>query len=219
MQFNDNGSFLAIGEREVIVLEGRPPFRIHCEISNMPKHESKVSQFRYRITALSWSPSGSFLAIAGSDGVCLVVETKSFALVHQIQRTNSIASMAWQQNFLAVSDDACRVALVKAGNSTNDSISDHDDYSSTASSSKLYSAGATDWVLRDDAFRDLEDVDQHVLPQDIKSQSNITALAFSRRRNSSYLAFAADDCSLTIMTTRDWKAVFQSKSIFKWDFL
>ena len=212
LQFNSTGSYLAIGERDVIILEGKPPFKIHCEISNTPS-ESKVSQFRYRITALSWSPSGSFLAIAGSDGACLVVETKTFALVHQVQRTESIASLAWQQHILALSDDACSVALVKAGTNLNGRNPDHvDDYSSAASSSNVFSTADTDWVLRDDAFRDLDDVDPPVLPQDIKSQSNITALAFSKRRNSSYLAYAADDCSLTVMTTRDWKVVFQSKS-------
>ena len=213
LQFNSTGTYLAVGERDVVILEGRPPFKVHCEISNTPS-ESKVSQFRYRITALSWSPSGAFLAVAGSDGGCLVVETKSFALVHQVQRTESIASLAWQQQVLALCDDACSVALVKAGTNLNGMSSDPvDDYSSAASSSNVHSTVDTDWVLRDDTFRDLEDMDPQALPQEIKSQSNITAVAFSQRRVSSYLAYAADDCSLTVMTTRDWKVIFQSECI------
>jgi WD40 repeat protein len=211
LKFNIDGSYLAMGEREVIILEGKPPFRIHCEISNTP-NDSKVSQFRYRITSLCWSSSGSFLAIAGSDGACLVVETKGFALVHQIQRTESINALSWEQQYLAVSDDSCTVALIKAGTELAAS-SQMDDYSSAASSTNFTSAASADWVLRDDAFRDVEDVAPSRLPRDVKSQSNITAVAFSRRRTSSYLAYAADDCSLSILTTRDWKVVFQSKSI------
>ena len=217
LQFNKSGSYLAIGDRDVVILEGTPPFKVHCEISNAP-NDSSVSQFRYRITSLCWSPSGSFLAVAGSDGVCLVVETKGYALVHQVQRTESINALAWGQHqssngdvrqYLVVSDDAYNVALIKAGTTTQGA--DHlDDHSSTASSSHFSTATSTDWVLRDDAFRDVEDARPPVLPEEIKSQANVTAVAFSRRKNSSYLAYAADDCSLTIMTTRDWKAVFVS---------
>lgn len=211
LKFNSDGSFLAMGERDVIILEGKPPFRVHCEISNTP-NDSKVSQFRYRITSLCWNSSGSFLAIAGSDGACLVVETKGFALVHQIQRTESINALSWGQQYLAVSDESRNVALVKAGIDMAE-LSQMDDYSSAASSSHFSSSTTNDWVLREDAFRDVEDVAPSGLPQDVKSQSNITAVAFSRRRTSSYLAYAADDCSLSIMTTRDWKVVFQSKSM------
>jgi WD40 repeat protein len=190
LQFNNSGSFLAIGDRDVVILEGTPPFKTHCEISNAP-NDSNISQFRYRITSLCWSPSGSFLAVAGSDGVCLVVETKGYALVHQIERTDSIHALAWGQHrslngntrqYLAVSDDACNVALIKTGTSSQGA--DHtDDHSSAASSSHVSSSANTDWVLRDDAFCDVEDVATPFLPEEIKSQANITAVAFSRRKN------------------------------------
>jgi WD40 repeat protein len=209
LQYNDDGSYLALGEREVVIMEGKPPFKIHCEISHTP-NDSSVSQFRYRITSLHWSPSGSFLAIAGSDGACLVVETKGFALVHQVRRTDSVIALAWDERYLAMSDDSCSVALIRAGTDATSS-DQNDDFSSAASSSHLSNATSVDWVLRDDAFRDLEDADLQLIPREVRSQRNVTAVAFSRRKTSSYLAYAADDCSLTIMTTRDWKAVFQSK--------
>lgn len=210
LQFSRGGSYLAMGEREVVILEGKPPFRVHCEISNTP-NDTKVSQFRYRIAALCWSPSDSFLAIAGSDGVCLVVETKGFALVHQIERKESINALSWIEQVLVVSDESKGVALVKAGIDVGEP-SQMDDYSFAASSSHLSASTSNDWVLQDDAFRDIEDSASTGLPQDVKSQSNITAVAFSKKGFSSYLAYAADDCSLSIMTTRDWKVVFQSKS-------
>lgn len=209
LRYNSDGTYVAMGERDVVILEGKPPFRIHCEISNTP-NDSKVTQFRYRITSLCWSSSGSFLAVAGSDGTCLVVETKGFALVHQIQRKESIEALSWTQQFLVISDESNNVALVKAGAEVGET-SQMDDYSSAASSSHFSSATNSDWVLQDDAFRDIEDCSSSGLPQDVKSQSNITAVAFSQRKTSSYLAYAADDCSLTILTTRDWKVVFQSK--------
>jgi WD40 repeat protein len=217
LQFNRDGSYLAIGERDVVILEGKPPFKIHCEISNTPK-DSAVSQFRYRITSLCWSPSGAYLAIAGSDGACLVVETKGYALVHQIQRPQSITALAWGQQrglnneirrYLAISDEDCNVALIKAGVESH-TIEHADDYSSVASSSHFSSPTTTEWVLRDDAFRDVEDAEPPRFPQESKSRAKIMTVAFSRRKNSSYLAYAADDCSLTIVTTRDWKAVFVS---------
>jgi WD40 repeat protein len=209
LKFNIDGSYLAMGERDVVILEGIPPFRIHCEISNTP-FDSRVPQTRYKITSLCWSSSGSFLAIAGSDGVCLVVETKGFAVVHQIQRPESINALSWESQYLAVSDDSCKVALIKAGTDLADS-SQMDDYSLASSSSHFCSETSTDWVLREDAFRDVEDVAPAKLPREVKSQARITTVAFSRRRTSTYFAYAADDCSLSIMTTRDWKVVYQSK--------
>ncbi|KAG7357125.1 anaphase-promoting complex subunit 11 RING-H2 finger-domain containing protein [Nitzschia inconspicua] len=207
LTFNNDGSYLAVGEREVVILEGEHPFRIHCEISNTPS-DTKFSQFRYRIMSLCWSPCGAFLAVAGSDGACLVVETKGFALVHQIQRKESINALSWHHQYLVLSDESRNIALVKPGIDGGER-SQMDDYSSAASSSHFSASTNSGWVLQDDAFRDIDDCTSSWLPQDAKSQSNVTAVSFSRRRTSAYLAYAADDCSLTIMTTRDWKVVFQ----------
>jgi WD40 repeat protein len=219
LQWNPNGTFLAIADRDVAIIEGKPPFNIHCEISHTPT-DSAITRFRYRITSICWSPSGSYLAIGGVDGICLVVETKDYTLVHEVHRTDSITALAWGQQrymngdvrrYLALSDEDCNVALVKAGAEAR-GYETADEHSSVASSS--YYSSASEWVLREDTFRDLEDAQPHRLQADLKAQgSNVTAVAFSKSgksKTSSYLAFACDDCSLTIMTTRDWKAIFVS---------
>jgi WD40 repeat protein len=219
LQWNPSGTFLAIGGRDVAIIEGKAPFNIHCEINHAPT-DSPIKEFRYRINSLCWSPSGSYLAIAGADGICLVVETNGYTLVHELRRTVSITALAWGQQknlngdvrrYLALSDEDFNVALVKAGAEAR-AYETADDLSSVASSSHFSSA--SDWVLREDTFRDLEDVEPQKIPSGLKSQgNNVTAVAFSKRgksKTSSYLAFACDDCSLTILTTRDWKAVFVS---------
>ena len=215
LQWSHDGKYLAVGDREVSIIEGNSPFKIQCEISNTPE-TSAMAKFRYRITSLCWSPSDSYLAIGGSDGRCLVVETKGWALVYEHHRTENINALVWgQQNnimnsdirrYLVVSDNDCSVALIKAG-----AEPDVDDISSVASSSNFsQSTRSSDWVLREDEFRDM-DGEPKEFPREVKSQSNITAVAFSKSsKRSSYLAYAADDCSLTIMRTRDWKIVFVS---------
>mmetsp|Transcript_26946 Transcript_26946/g.29020 ORF Transcript_26946/g.29020 Transcript_26946/m.29020 type:complete len:940 (-) Transcript_26946:69-2888(-) len=217
LKWSHDGMYLAVGDREVSIIEANSPFKILCEISNIPDN-SAMAKFRYRITSLCWSPSDSFLAIGGSDGRCLVVETKGWALVYEHHRTEKINALAWgQQNnvlngdvrrYLVVSDNDCNVALIKAGAEL-----DVDDTSTVASSSNLsQSTKSSDWVLREDEFSDIDGEPQEI-PREDKSQSNITAIAFSKIGNSSkrssYLAYAADDCSLTIMATRDWKVIFQ----------
>jgi WD40 repeat protein len=220
MKWNNDGTYLAIGDREVAILECGT-FAIKCEISNTPtsSNASSASSSRYRITSLCWSPDGTFLAVGGSDGICLVVETKGYALVHEVHRSESISCLAWGQQritngvyrrYLAISDESCKLAILKAGAEIEGSISESDDVSSAASSS--YLSNGSDWVLREDCFRDIDDSPLE-LPSGVKPQGNITSVAFSRSaksKASSYLAYAADDCSLTIMTTRDWKAVFVS---------
>lgn len=214
LQWNHNGTLLAMADKEVAILDANS-FHIKCEISNAPD-EYSPSNSKYRIESLCWSPDGSFLAIGGSDGICLVVETKGYALVHEVHRTSRILSLSWGQRvsrndygrYLAISEEGCTVALVKAG--VEPEGSEVDEASSAASSSHF--STASDWVLREDCFRDIDETPDETL-EDIKPQGNITAVAFSRcskSKGSSYLAYAADDCSLTIMTTRDWKAVFVS---------
>lgn len=218
LQWSPNGSFLAMGDREVSILEGKgPSFHLHCEISQTTK-----SQFCYRITSLCWCPSSLYLAIGGVDGVCLVVETRSFALVHEVHRTGSIVSMAWGQapgkhpypssdmeRYLALGDESCNVAVLKLGADPHDSES-NGDFSSEASSSHF--SVASDWVFREDAFREIEEITSQESAVDVKDAAIISAVAFSKKsgklKQSTYMAFASD-CALTIMTTRDWKAIFQ----------
>jgi WD40 repeat protein len=220
VKWNHDGTYLAIGDREVAILEAGT-FDIKCEISNTPT-ASDASASKYRISSLCWSPDGTFLAVGGSDGICLVVETKGYALVHEVRRVGSIMCLAWGQRrltngdsrrYLAIGDESDTVALLKAGTELDGSASESDDVSSAASSS--YFSTGSDWVLREDCFQDIDDAKPE-LPRGITPQGTITSVAFSRSlksRTSPYLAYAADDCSLTIMTTRDWKAVFVSGGI------
>jgi WD40 repeat protein len=225
LQWSNDGKYLAMGDREVTIIKGKPPFKIKKEISHKPK-SSAMAQFRYRITSLCWSPSDTYLAIGGSDGRCLLVETKGWALVYEHNGMQSINALSWGQQmsdstgdirrYLVVSDNECNVALIKAG--VESQGSEHaDDISSVASSSyHSQSTMSSDWVLREDEFRDLDDVKEK-LTRGLKSQATITTIAFSKtKKTSSYLAYAADDCSLTIMCTRDWKAVFVSVSTAIW---
>jgi len=69
-------------------------------------------------------------------------------------------------------------------------------------------------VLRDDEFSfNIDDIQMKKREGD-KSQSNIIAVTFSTAAKSSkkltYLAYATDDCSVTIMWTKDWKIIFVS---------
>ena len=215
-----DGTYLAVGDREILVLESGS-FNISCEISNT-NHEAQENgtptAHKYRITSLCWSPDGRYLAVGDTDKACMVIETKGFALVHEVRRRGIVTCMAWGQQlmpggdcrrYLGIGDETDQLALLKAGAEVGDSIAESDDVSSAASSSQL--STESDWVLREDSFRDMEDSPTTAAQQGLKPQGTITSLAFSRSdrlATSPYLAFAADDCSLTILTTRNWKAVF-----------
>ncbi len=224
LRWSNNGKHLAMGDREVAIYRGEPPFKLRREISHMSS-SSAMAKFRYRVTSLCWSPSDSYLAIGGSDGRCFLIETKGWALVYEHHGMKSINSLAWGQQiynansdvrrYLVVSDDECNVALIKAGVEPQ-GLSSEEDVSSIASSSyQSHSTLNSDWILRDQEFRDADDV-QERSTQGLKSRGTITTIAFSKvgksNKTSSYLAYAADDCSLTIVRTRDWKTVFVSSS-------
>ena len=213
LKWNHDGNYLAIASRgEVAVLQAAN-YSVKCELNNGPD-ESK----RYRVQDLCWSPDGSFLALGGSDGLCRVIEAKTFAVVHEVQRSSSILCLSWGQRivaneyvrYLAISDqDAC-VALVKAGIESDGS--EVDDTASAVSSAHLSTASESNWILREDSFRDMDDTAVN-LPCDIMPRGTVTAVAFSRAvksKGSPYLAYAADDCSLSIMTTWNWRAAFVS---------
>lgn len=222
VRWSNNGKYLAIGDREVAIFRGEPPFKLQREISHASA-TSAMAQFRHRIMSLCWSPSDSYLAIGGSDGRCLLVETKGWALVYEHHGRRSINSLAWGQQsynsnsdirrYLVLSDAECNVAVIKAGVEPQ-SPENADDVSSVASSSyQSQSTLNSDWVMRADEFRVADDV-QEKSTTGLKSQAAITAIAFSKlgksNKTSSYLAYAANDCSLTILRTRDWKTVFVS---------
>jgi WD40 repeat protein len=215
LKWNPDGMYLAIAIRgEVAILDGAQ-YTVKCELSNAPDKSS-----RYRVEDLCWSPDGSFLAIGGSDGICLVIETKTYALVHEVHRPSQILCLSWGQlvasnecyRYLAISDHDSCVALVKAGIESDGS--EVDETVSMASSAYFSTASETNWILREDSFKDMDDCPTE-LPCDIMPRGTVTAVAFSRAsksKGSSYLAYAADDCSLTIMTTRNWRVVFVSRN-------
>ena len=222
LRWSNDGKYLAIGDREVAIIRGKPPFQIQKEISHAST-TSAIAQFRYRVNSLCWSPSDSYLAIGGNDGCCLLVETKGWALVYEHHAMESINALAWEQQihnskgdirrYLVLSDDECNVTLIKAGVEPQGS-ENTDDVSSVASSSyQSQSTVSSDWVFREDEFRDIDSVQEKSV-RGLKSYATITTIAFSKigksNKTSSYLAYAADDCSLTIMRTRDWKTVFVS---------
>ena len=215
MRWNPDATYLALGDREVTIIEAGT-FEIKCEISYTPSTPGSNAQ-KYRISSLCWSPDGSFLAVGGSDGICLVVETHGYALVHEIRRSGIISSLAWGQllmpngdcrRYLAVGDEGRNTAILKAGAENEGSVAESDDVSSNAST---YFSQASDWVLREDCFRDIEESAPSDIPGAIQPQGNITAVAFSRSKkskSSSYVAYSSDDRILTIKTTRDWKPIF-----------
>ena len=222
IRWSNNGKYLAIGDREVAIIRGKPPFKIQKELSTKSAN-SPMEQFRYRVTSLYWSPSDSYLAIGGSDGRCLLMETKGWAVVYEHHSTSSINALVWGQQlnpsnggtrrYLVLSDDERNVALIKAGVEPEGHESTDDVSSIASSSQQSQSTLNSDWVLRDDEFRDADDVEEESA-QGLESQAIITTIAFSQigrtNNTSTYLAYAASDCSLTIMRTRDWKTVFVS---------
>ena len=213
LKWNHDGTYLAVASRGKVVVLEAANYIVKCELSNGPDETNK-----YRVEDLCWSPDGSFLAVGGSDGLCLVIEAKTFATVHKVQRPASILCMCWGQRivanecyrYLAISDREYCVSLVKAGIESDGS--EVDETASAASSAQLSTASDNNWVLREDSFRDMDDTKVE-LPCDIMPNGTVTAVAFSRAgisKGSSYLAYAADDCSLSIMTTQNWRAVFVS---------
>jgi WD40 repeat protein len=235
VKWNQDGTCLAIGDRAILILEGGGSFNVYCEICNTKQYDQQegssthgTSTSKYRLSALCWSPDdGKYLAVGGTDGSCMVVETQGWALVHEVRRQGDVSCLAWGQfqlpsgeyrRYLAIGDDTNSVALLKAGTETDASSSaESDDLSSAASSSRASSHQSTEsqWILREDSFRDVgEPVPPS--PPGLKPCGTITSVAFSRASmysTASYLAFASDDCSLTIIATKGWKVAFVSYDI------
>ena len=216
LKWNPDGNLLAIGDREVTILDSSMNFDSKCVINDVL---TSRGTHKYRVTSLCWSPDGRFLAIGGSDSACLILESKGYTLVYELNHSNSITCLVWGQKrlksgdckrYLGVSDDSCKITLLKAGTETGEPVADNDDLSSNASTN-FNSSAFNDWVLTNDTFRD---IDETLMPPPRNTpEGAVTAVAFSRcrkRKSSIYLAYTAQDCSLTILTTRDWKMIFVS---------
>jgi len=222
IRWSNGSKYLAMGDKEVVIINGKPPFEIFTKISHTSK-SSAMAKFRFRINSLCWSPDDKYIAIGASDGSCRILETVRWTSVYEHYGMKNINALAWGQQtnsfnsdiqrYLVLSDNECTVALLKADFDSK-GPGHADDVFSVASSSYLtQSTTSSEWVLREDEFRDMDDVSENIIAG-FKSKATITTIAFSKmgnsKRMSSYLAYAADDCSLTIMRTRDWKAVFVS---------
>jgi WD40 repeat protein len=231
----NDGRFLAIGASNVTIVMGREPYTIVKEIdlgssterSNSATATSSTSFLvcrggKSRTNALCWSPNGSYLVICDSERKCTLLETRSFTTVHEIPCSAGITSVAWQQravlagvprSYLAMGGEDRKVVILKAGLETSSAASSiGDDLSSSANSS--YFSTRSDWVLKENAFRDMEDVDvsKESLQQPECVESHVLAVAFSRGRKSrasSFFAYATADGKVTVRqnATSAWKVV------------
>lgn len=220
VRWKPDGSLLAVGDREVVLFDART-FDVVCELKDIIPSQKGMKK-KYRIKAMCFTPDGSFLAIGGSDGICHVVESKNFALVYKLQRSSAPTSLAWGRqklpsqghtNYLGISDNSRAVVLFKAGIPAAHDKEDASVFFPVLDSAK--SPKGDSWVLRDGSFRDIEETAEES-PERSRAIGTITSIVFSRskrRPNSSYLAYVSNDCSLTILSTRDWKVVLVSSRL------
>jgi WD40 repeat protein len=219
LKWSYDGTKLAIGDKKISIVDGKS-FQLLSEVNHCTP--SDLSR-QFKIAALCWSPDDSYLAVGGSDGICILLETSTFTLVSEVRRKEVILGLAWGQQvmpkgesrrYLGVVDSSCSAVLVKAG--VDHDRPDQQESMSTATSSYFGESTSTGWVFNEGSFRDIEEESDSNLADDLPSQEGtITAIAFSKvckSKTSAYLAYAADDCSLTILTTRDWKPVFVSRT-------
>jgi WD40 repeat protein len=189
-----------------------------------------------KVNTLCWSPDGHFLAIGGSDHCCAIIETETFFLVHEIRRSGSVTSVAWNQRrlltgdegrYLVIGSEDRSVAIMKTGamREGGDSISRTASDISDASSSyfSIGSLSQHEWILKEDSFLDIEDDDSFSpngppsSPLDsARADSVITAVSFSRHKKkmpSLYIAFASSNGTVTIKSTKDWRTVQVRKQV------
>jgi WD40 repeat protein len=229
VSFNPSGKSVAIGGNDgmVSVLDVASQ-KIVAEFSrqdnaNLESNDSVAAKTSGRVQCVSWSIDGRFLAVGDSDGCCRIVESWSFAMVHEIRRPSHVNCLAWAKlgtqatQYLALGGDDCEVQISRTMVIDNDgysSCSESDDGSSAASS--YYSDGSVshhEWILKDNSFIDAEDEDLRVPPSPLNvdaSLSKIISVCFStgkRENPSEYVALASSDGVVTVFSTFDWEAV------------
>ena len=218
LKWSHSGSRLAIGDREVTVLDGKS-FHVLCEVDHSSFSDVSTQS---KVLSLCWSPDNSYLAAGCSDGKCVLIETSSYTLVSEVQRKESVVDLAWGQQsmangeirrYLGIADSNCSAVIVKAGVDHN--RPDKEEVQSSVSSSYFTENSNSGWVFNEGSFQDIDECSGSSKENSIPShEGRITAIAFSKvckSQTSVYLAYAATDCSLTILTTRDWKPVFVSQ--------
>lgn len=222
------GKYLAIASADTVaIVVGRDAFAIIKEIDlRMDRRGSSM----YGHKSICWSPNGNYLVVcSGSDHNCTLYETKKFSIVHEISRTGNITSVVWGQQsafsvgrsvpnrFLVVSDEDRKVAVYKdsgiEGQSPSIASLGGDDMSTSASS---YFSTRGDWTLRENAFRDVDDIAEvtmesggnHSFAHD--DEAEILCVAFSKgnkSRPSAYFATSADDGVVVVRSCTDWKVI------------
>jgi WD40 repeat protein len=256
-----SGRYLAIGSCDVAIVVGRDSFTTITEIDVRdddrntapdisPTHydrqrTSNAQRSVFRTNAVCWSPNGSYFVICGSNNKCTIVETQSFSTVHEIFREGNITCAVWQQQsqivagvprrYLAIGAEDNRVVIMKAGIEINPGTSSMaDDYSNSAASSYFSPRG--DWVLKEDAFSDMENI-MEVPTVDRKGKSPVKTMSVvveqtgpipnsksnstesngtifvaifskgSKTKPSMYFAYAADNGLVSIRLVEDWRLI------------
>lgn len=124
-----------------------------------------------RVNSVCWSPDGSFISLCGSNGMVIIVETNSFAIVQEVNRTSNLTCIAWQPitgKYLAVGGDDHNVAVLKTGggNAVDDLQSpkrcmDNNSIQSSTSQQPADSIRSpSGWVL-DETFDDADELMNH----------------------------------------------------------
>jgi WD40 repeat protein len=221
------GKYLAISSSDTVaIVLGSDSFLQTHEIDLRKSVKGKRDHAMYKNHSLCWSPNGSFLVVSGPD--CTLYETKKYTLVHKIPRIGNVTSVAWghhsgipgdgtlPRRFLAIGGEDGRVVILKAGleaNMSGDTSLGGDDLSSSAGSSNMSALG--DWTLKDDGFRDVDDIDISLNGQSEKgmighNDAMVLAIAFakgSKSRPSLTFAHASNDGLVTVRDCAHWKVL------------
>lgn len=236
------GRYLAIGASDVAILD-RETFQIRHEIgvngrlSNKTRKSNDIfwnigqtkshDAIVYRIHHLCWSPTGGYLVVNSSDGLCKILETKSYSPIQDIQRSGQITSIVWGQHsviagiphrYLAMGGDDQKVVILKAGIEISAGTSSIGDDISSSAGSFLSNRG--DWVLKENIFRDVDEgnlTTMSVTHNPKQAGGYVHALAFSRGskgRPSAFFALATGDGMVTVRSTLGWKIMAQLEFLF-----
>lgn len=122
-----------------------------------------------RVNSVSWSPDGLYISICGSNGMVIIVETSSFAIVQEVNRSSNLTCIAWQPlrgKYLAVGGDDHNIAVLKTGgimgeNELSPTRNQNDKQLSSSHQSDAIRS-PSGWVL-DETFNDAEELEQNTL--------------------------------------------------------
>ena len=193
--------------------------------SSHPKH--------CKITDLCWSPTGTYLVLIDSENICRLLETTGYSVVHELRRVQRLNSVVWGEQppsaalcspggiprrFIFVGSDGpqSQVVVLKAGLEFHSSAYSvgGDDFSFSAASSiasSIHSASPSSWVLKENVFRDVEDIQDLSSSRIVVDKEHVMAVCFSRgsrARSSTFLAYSLDDGRVVVRSTLgEWQVV------------